>query len=281
MVLNQKSTTVSSYSSYQPTASTNYYTSGYSAPPPPSHQVPVRDLGAPRYSSTSPTNLVNTGHQKSGNVSSYSLGFKLDEQAFASKHIYVVKFVETGTPSAMAGLKEGDKITKINGRSTVGMPYDEFHREILIAQQQQMRNNMIHLMVMRKSAKSTGTGLYSAATSAAHTSSSSSSMMMSPPIVSSSKYQQHQSSGGYQSGGNVVTTTSYVDEGYGPGSATSSTATGIGPSTSSSGGNLISVVKINQYGKHTHTHTHITHPTTSSLSFFFCFYLLLYSPKLD
>jgi hypothetical protein len=55
----------------------------------------------------------------------------------------------------MAGLKDGDKITKINGKPTTGMSYDEFCNEIIISQQQQQLNkhNMIHLMVMRKSNK--------------------------------------------------------------------------------------------------------------------------------
>jgi hypothetical protein len=165
----------------------------------------------------------------------------LDEQALANKNVFIVKYVEPGTPSAMAGLKEGDKITKINGRSTQSMPYDEFCREIVIAQQQQMRNNMIHLMVMRKSAKATGTGTYSATTT-----SNSSSSMLSPPVLSTSKYHA------------TTTTTTHeksssFDEGYIPGSATSSSSTNFGGVTSATspygtGSNLISVVKVNQYG---------------------------------
>lgn len=164
--------------------------------------------------------------QPGGGGISYSLGFRLDEHALATKNAYVVKWVEPGTPSAMAGLKEGDKITKINGRSTQSMPYDEFCREIMIAQQQQMRNNMIHLMVMRKSAKSTGTATYTATTT---TPSTSSSMMTSPPPPQPPRFHAP-----------LPDKTSYVDEGYVPGSGTSS--------TSSANNNLISVVKINQYG---------------------------------
>jgi hypothetical protein len=90
-------------------------------------------------------------------VLSQSLGFQLDENELTRNNSYYVKYVEGGSASSMAGLKDGDKITKINGKSTSGMSYDEFCNEILIAQQQQQQNkhNMIHLMVMRKSNKST------------------------------------------------------------------------------------------------------------------------------
>ncbi|CAM6001854.1 unnamed protein product [Sphagnum balticum] len=65
----------------------------------------------------------------------------------------MVKRVDPESASALAGLKEGDKITKINGKSTNGMGYEQFCEEIIIAQQQQQQNNMIHLMVMRRSNK--------------------------------------------------------------------------------------------------------------------------------
>lgn len=184
-------------------------------------------------------------------VVSSSLGFKLDEQALATKHVYIVKYVEPDTPSALAGLKEGDKITKINGKPTQSMPFDEFQREIFIAQQKQIEHNMIHLMVMRKSAKSTGTASYSA------TSSSSMNNLVSP-IQSSSKYQQMASSSSNLH--SHEKSSSFVDEGYVPGtttSATSSTATAIGGNVGSlSTNNLVSVVKItsptSQYGNVRH-----------------------------
>jgi C-terminal processing protease CtpA/Prc len=95
-----------------------------------------------------------------------TLGFQLDEQEMLQRGLYVVRFVELNSPSALAGLKEGDRVTKINGKPTPGMGFEEFCREIEIAQQKQLQNNMIHLMVLRKSAKSTGTSSYSAITSA-------------------------------------------------------------------------------------------------------------------
>lgn len=196
---------------------------------------------------------------------SSTLGFKLDENEILQKGVYIVKYVEPNTPSAMAGLKEGDKITKINGKLTNGMPYDQFCNEIVIAQQQQMRNNMIHLMVMRKSAKSTGTSSYSAITSSgaggvSSTSLSPSRTHTSNNVVSTgTKYGAshsvdkniHQSTlltSSTTSNLNVnEKTSSFVDEGYVPGSATSATssstttAIGSGPGSSS---NLVSVVKI-------------------------------------
>lgn len=86
-------------------------------------------------------------------ISSQSLGFELDELKLEQNGIYVVKNVDSGSPSATAGLKEGDKITKINGKSTKDMSYEEFCDEIEIAQQMHKKHNMIHLMVMRKSIK--------------------------------------------------------------------------------------------------------------------------------
>ena len=106
-------------------------------------------------------------------VLSQSLGFQLDENELIRNNCYYVKYVEGGSASSMAGLKDGDKITKINGKSTSGMSYDEFCNEILIAQQQQQQNkhNMIHLMVMRKSNKSAlQQGSSITATAAANTS---------------------------------------------------------------------------------------------------------------
>jgi hypothetical protein len=84
-----------------------------------------------------------------------SLGFELDEYEIIEKGVYYVKYVDPSSASALAGLKQNDKITKINGKSTNGMSYDQFCQEIAIAQEQQQRNNMIHLMVLRRSAKTT------------------------------------------------------------------------------------------------------------------------------
>jgi C-terminal processing protease CtpA/Prc len=84
------------------------------------------------------------------------LGFQLDEGQIIENNYYV-KSVEPGSPSALAGLRPGDKITKINGKSTSGMNYDEFCNEIEIAQQKHQRHSTIHLMVMRKSIKTGGT----------------------------------------------------------------------------------------------------------------------------
>ena len=103
-----------------------------------------------------------------GNVSQ-ALGFLLDEKAIITNGLYVVKYVDPNSASSLAGLKTGDRITKINGKLTNDMSYEQFCEEIIIAQQQQQHNNMIHLMVMRKSAKSTassyaGTGSSSSAT---------------------------------------------------------------------------------------------------------------------
>ena len=84
---------------------------------------------------------------------SNSLGFTLDETEVMQKGIFMVQSVEAGSASAQAGLRQGDKITRINGKPTTGMGFAEFSHEIAVAQQQQLKNNMIHLMVMRKSAK--------------------------------------------------------------------------------------------------------------------------------
>ncbi|RNA16982.1 Na(+) H(+) exchange regulatory cofactor NHE-RF1 [Brachionus plicatilis] len=147
--------------------------------------------------------------------SSNQLGFQLDENEIRTKGVYYVKSVEANSPSAMAGLKQGDKITKINGKSTSGMSYDQFCDEIVIAQQQQLKNNMIHLMVMRKSAKSSAIGSYSSISKSGTT------------VLPIKNYKS----------------SSFVDEGYGPDSATSSTTTTAAIS-SSSNKNLISYVKV-------------------------------------
>ena len=99
------------------------------------------------------------------------LGFELDEHELAQRGAYYVKSVDAASASAAAGLKQGDKITKINGKPTLGMSHDEFCHEIAIAHQYQQRNNMIHLMVMRRSAKSTGSSSYQATTTTTSSSS--------------------------------------------------------------------------------------------------------------
>lgn len=85
------------------------------------------------------------------------------------------------------------------------MSYEQFCEEIIIAQQQQLKNNMIHLMIMRKSAKSTGTASYSA------TSTSNISNLSGPTVlpIKNELYNEKSSS--------------FVDEGYVADSATSST----------------------------------------------------------
>jgi C-terminal processing protease CtpA/Prc len=86
-------------------------------------------------------------------VISQSLGFELDEKKINEASNFFVRRVEAGSPSAVAGLKEGDKITKINGKSTSGMSFEDFLGEVAIAQQIHERHNMIHLMVMRRTQK--------------------------------------------------------------------------------------------------------------------------------
>ena len=164
-----------------------------------------------------------------------SLGFQLNENEIVDKGAYFVKYVDPNSASALAGLKEGDKITKINGKSTAGMSYEQFCYEIVVAQQQQQKNNMIHLMVMRRSAKvnaSTATVL---------------------PIRNN-----------LASGEKVVTSTSILststssnlaDEGYVQGSATSATSstTNAVSSVSITPYSLVSVVRV-------------TSPTTTTAS---------------
>ena len=162
-----------------------------------------------------------------------SLGFQLNENEIVDKGAYFVKYVDPNSASALAGLKEGDKITKINGKTTAGMSYEQFCYEIVVAQQQQQKNNMIHLMVMRRSAKvnSTATVL---------------------PIRNN-----------LASGEKVVTSTSILststssnlaDEGYVQGSATSATSsTTNAVSSTSIPYSLVSVVRV-------------TSPTTTTAS---------------
>lgn len=135
------------------------------------------------------------------NLSS-SLGFTLDEAEVAQKACYLVQCVESGSASAQAGLRPGDKITRINGKSTVGMSLVEFCHEIQMAQQQQLKNNMIHLMVMRKSVKNTANETAQAVS------------------AESTEPGKHKAS-------SVLT----VDEGYVPGSLTSSATHNAIPTT--------------------------------------------------
>jgi hypothetical protein len=198
------------------------------------------------------------------------LGFELDENEVLQRGLYYVKSVDTNSASALAGLKPGDKITKINGKTTVGMGYEEFCHEIAIAHQQQQRNNMIHLMVMRRSSKHTGSSSYLATTTT--TTAHSSVSNFSGPTVLPIKNQLAQASRQTQQPSSILSTStssnlynektsSFVDEGYVPGSATSATSSsttaalgGTGSATQSQG-NLVSVVRvtspINQAGKNT------------------------------
>lgn len=133
----------------------------------------------------------------------------------------------------MAGLKEGDKITKINGKSTVGMNYEQFCYEIVIAQQQQQKNNMIHLMVMRRSAK------VNVASSSVTTASSVSNL--SGPTVLPIKNMN-------KSIVSTSTSSNLVDEGYVPGSATSATSSATTTTANVSSthipNTMVSVVKV-------------------------------------
>ncbi len=93
-------------------------------------------------------------------IISQSLGFELDEQQVVENNNYYVLSVEPASPSAAAGLRPGDKITKLNGKSTSGMNYEEFCNEIEIAQKKHQRHSTIHLMVMRKSIKTGGSAAH-------------------------------------------------------------------------------------------------------------------------
>ncbi|CAF0708112.1 unnamed protein product, partial [Brachionus calyciflorus] len=203
--------------SYQQNYTSTYTSTSKSRDASPS-SVLINDTN--RNSSSSSGNLARPAYiqQQYTTSSSNQLGFQLDETEVRTKGVYFVKSVEPNSPSAMAGLKEGDKITKINGKSTIGMDYEQFCEEILIAQQQQMKNNMIHLMVMRKSAKSSAIGSYSSITKSG------------PTVLPIKNYSKDKSS-------------SFVDEGYGRDSATSSTTTTAAIS-SSSHKNLISYVRV-------------------------------------
>jgi hypothetical protein len=190
------------------------------------------------------------------------LGFQLDENEVLAKGYYFVKYVDPNSASAQAGLKEGDKITKINGKSTGGMSYDEFCNEIAIAQQQQLKNNMIHLMVMRRSAKTP-----SSSTSSANALSSMSGIGsgVAGPTVLPIKNNLYSTDKRHKPSSSILTSSTssnLIDEGYVPGSiasATSSshtTATNLGDqSTSNMPYNLVSVVRVtspnNRSGKKT------------------------------
>ncbi len=145
----------------QPYSSTTISRSGSSS----KHNIAFRpSLGQPSHTLSS--GLSSAKLIPSCPTGNSTLGFQLDEHEMLQRGLYVVRYVEPNSPSALAGLKEGDRVTKINGKPTAGMGFEEFCREIEIAQQKQLQNNMIHLMVLRKSAKSTGTSSYSAITSA-------------------------------------------------------------------------------------------------------------------
>ncbi len=165
------------------------------------------------------------------------MGFQLDENEVISKGYYFVKYVDPNSASAQAGLKEGDKITKINGKSTGGMSYDEFCNEIAIAQQQQLKNNMIHLMVMRRSAKSASTGsssnVLSSIASGSNLSSSGGPTVL--PIKNNLQPTKHTSSN---------TSSNLVDEGYVPDSLASTMSDHSNSNTNNLPYNLVSVVRV-------------------------------------
>ena len=137
----------------------------------------------------------------------------------------------------MAGLKEGDKITKINGKTTLGMSYEQFCYEIVVAQQQQQKNNMIHLMVMRRSTK---VNVHSSTTA------SSISNLSGPTVLPiKNNYEQKTTKTSILS---TSTSSNLADEGYVPGSATSATSSATTTTANVSSTNipntLVSVVKV-------------------------------------
>jgi hypothetical protein len=204
------------------------------------HNIHFRASSRPSPHTTSPVN---------------QLGFQLDENEMLNKGVYVVRYVEPGSPSSMAGLKEGDRVTKINGKLTQGMDYEEFCREIEIAQQKQLQNNMIHLMVLRKSSKSTGTSSYSAVTTSQTSVNNNNNIngtvlpinnAYSNIIKSSttSSNQNNKNSNNTHSGSNLA------DEGYVPGTSSASSSqtnnniNSSSSTSSSSTNNLVSIVKV-------------------------------------
>lgn len=170
-----------------------------------------------------------------------SLGFQLNESDIVEKGTYFVKYVEPGSASAMAGLKDGDKITKINGKSTAGMGYEQFCYEIVVAQQQQQKNNMIHLMVMRRSTKVNAHSVSSAAVTAA-SSVSNLSGSGGPTVLPIKNNYEPKSK---QSMLSTTSTSSQLnDEGYVPDSMNSATSSAITNTANVSTNNLVSVVKV-------------------------------------
>ena len=224
------------------------------------------------------------------------LGFQLDESEVITKGQYYVKYVEGSSASALAGLKEGDKITKINGKSTNGMTYDQFCQEIAIAQQQQQRNNMIHLMVMRRSSKAHGTSSYSlgginGSSGAGHQASASSAT--GDPASSASNNNNANATTGSAGSARVLpikanfytsttntpaaSSTNLIDEGYVPGSVTSATSSSsftpaslgatssttyipLAATSSNTGISIIRVTSPTSNGKTQHNETLLTHP---------------------
>lgn len=189
-------------------------------------------------------------------ILSNTLGFQLDENEVIQKGLYYVKYVDPNSASCLAGLKEGDKITKINGKSTQGMSYEEFCNEIVIAQQQQLKNNMIHLMVMRRSSKAHATSSYSA------TATSSISNISGPTVLPIQNHNQSTSILTSSTSSNLninEKTSSFVDEGYVPGSVTSATSSStttpaLGNASTTNlptSGNLVSVIRVTSPTNHT------------------------------
>lgn len=160
----------------------------------------------------------------------------------------------------MAGLKEGDKITKINGKTTLGMSYEQFCYEIVVAQQQQQKNNMIHLMVMRRSTK---VNVHSSTTA------SSISNLSGPTVLPiKNNFEQKTTKTSILS---TSTSSNLADEGYVPGSATSATSSATTTTANVSSTNipntLVSVVKVTS----TAPTGKITLPITRFLNLFFSF----------
>lgn len=127
------------------------------------------------------------------------------------------------------------------------MGYDEFCNEIAIAQQQQLKNNMIHLMVMRRSAKTSSTSSVSANVLSSVSGSGSG---IGPTVLPIKNNMYLHDKNKKQSSSIISTSTSsnLVDEGYVPGSVASATSSShtaaLDSSTSNIPYNLVSVVRV-------------------------------------
>lgn len=137
------------------------------------------------------------------------------------------------------------------------MGYDEFCNEIAIAQQQQLKNNMIHLMVMRRSAKhgqhaaTTGSSSSVSAHALSSISGTGSTSIGGPTVlpIKNNLYQADKSKSQKPYILTSSTSSNLVDEGYVPESSASATSSShtaaLGDSsTSNIPYNLVSVVRV-------------------------------------